>query len=69
MMPNMLGIDLLKQKKEIAKSRDTPFIFITSENSEENVIRACQEGAIDYIVKPWNMEILTAKLAKYLNIK
>ena len=68
MMPNMLGIDLLRRKKDLPKAKNTPFIFITSENSPENVILACQEGAVDYIVKPWNMQVLTTKLQKYLNL-
>ena len=68
MMPNMHGIDLLKKKKELRLAKNTPFIFISAENSRENVIEACKEGAVDYIVKPWNMHVLTTKLEKYLNL-
>jgi len=68
MMPNMLGIELLKRKMELPLAKNTPFIFISSENAPENIIEACKEGAVDYIVKPWNMHVLTSKLQKYLNL-
>lgn len=67
-MPKMSGLELLRSKKTLAKGSRTPFVFITAEGSKEKVIEACKEGASDYIVKPWNLEILTAKVKKYIDI-
>lgn len=67
-MPRMSGLELLREKKNLLKSRRTPFMFITAEASKEKVIEACKEGASDYIVKPWNLEILSTKVKKFVDM-
>ena len=64
----MSGLELLREKKNLLKSRRTPFMFITAEASKEKVIEACKEGASDYIVKPWNLEILSTKVKKFVDM-
>lgn len=52
-LPGMDGIDLLRQIKKINK--DTPVIMITGYPDEKKVKEAMQEGAYDYIIKPFDL--------------
>ncbi|MCP4344097.1 MAG: response regulator [Desulfobacterales bacterium] len=51
-MPEMDGIDLLRQ---VRKSSNIPFILLTSHGSFDKAIMAGQEGADDYLAKPFNI--------------
>lgn len=55
-MPDMSGVELLKEAKKIAP--ETIFILITAFASTETAIDALQHGAYDYLTKPFKMEEL-----------
>ena len=61
-MPNLSGIDFLKQIKSMDEYKDIPVIMVTSEAAKLNVIEAVKAGVAAYITKPINdkkfMEIL-----------
>lgn len=60
-MPGMSGIELLGHLH--ATERNTPpVIFVTSRNSEEDIVRALRQGADDYMVKPARREELLARI-------
>jgi two-component system chemotaxis response regulator CheY len=61
-MPVMKGIELLRnvRKHEILKS--TPFMMVTAETEQQNILEAVQAGVSDYVVKPFNAATLKAKL-------
>jgi len=63
-MPELLGIDFLKQVRTMDQYKDLPIIMVTSESAKYNVIEALKNGATDYIVKPVNEKIFTDKLSK-----
>ena len=63
-MPNLSGIDFLKQVKAMDKFKEIPIIMVTSEAAKFNVIEALKNGAADYITKPINLELFKSKLAK-----
>ncbi|MCM8800541.1 MAG: response regulator [Candidatus Omnitrophica bacterium] len=52
-LPGMDGIELLRQIKKINK--DTAVIMITGYPDEKKVKEAMQEGAYDYIIKPFDL--------------
>ena len=57
-MPEMTGIELLGEIKQI--NENTQFIIMTSHASVENSIAALQQGAFDYIIKPFSdLDIVT----------
>ena len=66
-MPKMGGLDLLKTIREDEKYKDTPFMMVTSEANKDNIFNAVEAGADDYIVKPFNADILKEKLETILN--
>ncbi len=63
-MPNMTGIDLLKNIRADAALKRLPVLMITAEAKKENIIEAAQSGASGYIVKPFTAAVLEEKLNK-----
>ncbi|MFV0288226.1 MAG: response regulator transcription factor [Mycoplasmatales bacterium] len=70
LMANQTGFDLLTYVKKA--NLNIPIIMISALNDENNLIKAYDLGAIDYITKPINKEILQKKvknLKNYLTTK
>jgi len=65
-MPNINGFDLLSIIRNIRGYEETPIIFLTGNASEENVRRAINNGANDFIAKPVNAQLLRIRVQKYL---
>jgi two-component system, chemotaxis family, chemotaxis protein CheY len=63
-MPEMPGIELLKQVRADDGLKDIPFVMITAEAKKENILAAVQAGVSNYVVKPFTAEIISEKLAK-----
>lgn len=63
-MPGMTGIDLLKSCKEVSYLKDMPFMLVTAESEQKNIIEAAKAGVSDYVVKPFNAQTLKAKLER-----
>jgi two-component system OmpR family response regulator/two-component system alkaline phosphatase synthesis response regulator PhoP len=59
MMPGMSGLEVLERIR--AKHR-TPVLICSALASDENVIFALEKGADDYVTKPFNTEILEARV-------
>ena len=63
-MPELSGIDFLKQVRSMEMYKELPIIMVTSESAKYNVIEALKAGATDYIIKPVNEKIFMEKLSK-----
>ncbi len=61
-MPIMDGLEFLKQVRKLPGHLTTPFIFLTAVNAKGFHIDAYQSGAIDYLQKPIDNELLLAKI-------
>ena len=62
-MPNMNGLELVKKVRgEGGVHQKTPIIMITTEGGKGEVITALKAGVNNYIVKPFNAEVLKEKL-------
>ena len=61
-MPNMTGIDLLRNIRSDAQLKDLPVLMVTAEAKKENIIAAAQAGASGYVVKPFTAATLDEKL-------
>jgi len=60
-MPVMNGIDFLRQLRQ-EKNGDTPVVvFCTTENDIKHITEAIQAGANEYIMKPFDREIIETK--------
>ena len=63
-MPNMTGIELLVAVRADADLSKTPFLMVTAESLQDNVVQAVKAGVDDYIVKPFTAEVLGEKIGK-----
>jgi DNA-binding NtrC family response regulator len=66
-MPEMDGIDLIKESLKICPS--TSVIIITAHASVESAIEALRIGAFDYILKPFDFDDLILKVQRLLDHK
>lgn len=68
-MPGLDGFETATMIRRRQQSRHTPIIFITAINKEEQyVFRGYAAGAVDYIFKPFDPEILRAKVAVFAEL-
>ena len=65
-MPNMNGFDLLKAIKTDDNLKHLPVLMVTAEARKEDIVRAAQDGAAGYIVKPFTKATLEEKVQKIL---
>jgi len=63
-MPNLDGLEMLKQIRADAALAALPVLMITAEAKKENIIAAAQAGASGYVVKPFTAATLEEKLNK-----
>lgn len=61
-MPNMNGIELLRAVRTDPALLQCPFLMITAEASQENILVATQAGANGYIIKPFSAATLKREL-------
>ncbi len=61
-MPGMTGVDLLKNVRGDANLKEMPFVMVTAESEQKNIVEAVKAGVSDYIVKPFNANTLKTKL-------
>ena len=68
-MPNLNGFETAALIYEREKLKHIPIIFITANNyGEENIFKGYRSGAVDYIFKPINPELLRAKVSVYIEL-
>ena len=63
-MPNLDGLEMLKQIRADANLSSLPVLMVTAEAKKENIIAAAQAGANGYVVKPFTAATLEEKLNK-----
>jgi light-regulated signal transduction histidine kinase (bacteriophytochrome) len=68
-MPNLNGFETASLIYERERLRHIPIIFITANNyGEENIFKGYRAGAVDYIYKPVNPELLRAKVSVFVDL-
>jgi two-component system chemotaxis response regulator CheY len=65
-MPNMNGFELLSAIKKEPSIKHLPVLMVTAEARKEDIIRAAQDGAAGYIVKPFTKATLEEKVIKIM---
>jgi two-component system chemotaxis response regulator CheY len=63
-MPNLDGLEMLKQIRADDALKHLPVLMVTAEAKKENIIAAAQAGANGYVVKPFTAATLEEKLSK-----
>lgn len=63
-MPVMSGIDFLRELRKIPGGQKPVVVFCTTENDIAHIQEAIEAGANEYIMKPFDSEILQAKFSQ-----
>jgi signal transduction histidine kinase/ligand-binding sensor domain-containing protein/DNA-binding response OmpR family regulator len=67
-MPHMNGIELTQKIKSDKRTSHIPVILLTALTGEQDQIKGLETGANDYITKPFNFEVLNAKIKNLLEL-
>ncbi|MDR0441893.1 MAG: response regulator [Treponema sp.] len=65
-MPVLNGFELIPIIRKFWEHKNTPIIFLTSEGTPDHVAEALSRGACDFIVKPFQPNLLLEKVAKHI---
>ena len=69
-MPDMDGFETLKRlKEEMAPGKEVPVVFLTAEDGQDQETKGLESGAMDYIKKPFDPEVLLSRVHKILDIQ
>ncbi len=68
-MPEMDGFEICKVIKKNPKFSNIPIIFLTSSNDEESIKEGFKLGAQDYVVKPFNISELLARVNTHIKLR
>src|SRR5256714_706322 len=68
-MPEMDGFETAALIRKLKRSRHTPIVFLTAAGEHtEWVLRGYEVGAVDYILKPVDPEVLKSKVAVFVDV-
>jgi DNA-binding response OmpR family regulator len=62
MLPSISGLEVCRQIRRKAETRDVPVIMLTARGEEADRVRGLDSGADDYVVKPVDLDELAARL-------
>ena len=62
MMPGLSGFEVLRRLKGDTSLRAIPVIMVTAKGHERDVLNGLRGGAADYIVKPFSLKELSARV-------
>ncbi|MEL6571062.1 MAG: phosphate regulon transcriptional regulator PhoB [Pseudomonadota bacterium] len=66
MMPRLSGIEVCRQLKIRQETREIPVIMLSARSEEVDKVRGLETGADDYVVKPYSVTELMARLRAQL---
>lgn len=66
MLPGMSGIELVKRFRKEEKTKDVPIIMLTAKGEEADRLTGFEQGADDYVVKPFSARELLARIKAVL---
>lgn len=69
MMPEMDGIEACRILQSYPETRDIPVIFITARSGKEGKLEGLGAGAVDYIVKPIDLDETVARVRTQLRMR
>lgn len=66
MLPNVSGIEICRRLRAGKATRELPIIMLTARGEEEDRVRGLDQGADDYLTKPFSMTELAARMRALL---
>lgn len=68
-MPDLGGLEVLQRLRAKQSPTDLPVIMATANDESEDIVRAFELGANDYVTKPINFPVLLARIDTHLRLK
>jgi signal transduction histidine kinase len=68
-MPEIDGYEVCSGLKKDLRYRDIPIIFLTVKDEKEDIVKAFDLGAVDYVTKPFNRQELISRVRTQLLLK
>lgn len=66
MLPYVDGFQLYKMIRAKPEWNEVPVIMLTAKSQAQDVIKALESGVIDYVTKPFQPEVLIARVRRFL---
>jgi diguanylate cyclase (GGDEF)-like protein len=66
-MPGMSGLDLLRLLRATYSQSELPVIMVSAVDEAQTVVKALDQGANDYVLKPVDMPVVTARIQAQLS--
>lgn len=66
MLPGMTGLDMARRLRADSRTKSLPIILLTAKGEEEDKLRGLETGADDYMVKPFSVRELEARIKAVL---
>ena len=63
-MPNMNGMEFMLEMRKLPEGQDVIVVFCTTENDMDHIQEAVAAGANEYIMKPFDSEIIQSKFTQ-----
>ena len=67
-MPDMNGYEVMEELKKDRKLNEIPVIFLTAQSDQESEIKGLKMGAMDFVRKPFEPEIMRSRIDKILRL-
>ncbi|MFB3784858.1 MAG: sigma-54-dependent transcriptional regulator [bacterium] len=67
-MPGLTGFETCQRLKQQEETKDIPVIFITSKDDTESILQGFHLGGVDYITRPFQEEVVRARVENQLRI-
>ena len=68
-MPEITGLDALKALRELYSAAELPIIMVTAKTQSEDIVKALDLGANDYLTKPIDFPVAVARIGTQLSHK
>ena len=62
MLPGIQGLDVCRIIKSDQETKEIPIIMVTALGQEEDIVKGLETGADDYIIKPFSIKVLIARV-------
>ncbi len=69
MLPGMDGLDVCRQIKNDSRTVHVPVLMLTAKGTEADIVAGLELGADDYVIKPFSMRVLLARIRAALRRK
>ncbi|OOM77756.1 sensor histidine kinase RcsC [Clostridium puniceum] len=69
MMPEVDGYQVNKILKQNKDTKDIPIIFLTARGDSVSLVKAFEDGAVDYVTKPFNEKELLSRIKIHLELQ